>query len=51
MTDLANDLTGEYIDNIPTCGIARVKLDIDSWKDLIAGKGELSWFDFPKKHI
>ena len=51
MTDLANDLTGEYIDNIPTCGIARLKLDIKSWKDLAPGKGKLSLFDYPKKHL
>jgi phosphohistidine phosphatase len=51
MTDFANDLTGEYIDNIPTCGIARIKLDIASWKDLTTGKGELSLFDYPKKHL
>ncbi|MCP4409166.1 MAG: histidine phosphatase family protein [Gammaproteobacteria bacterium] len=49
-TDLANELTGEYIDNVPTCGVVRMTLDIDSWRDLKPGKGALVLFDYPKKH-
>lgn len=51
LTDLANDLTDECIDNIPTCGIARIRLDIESWRELASRKGELILFDYPKKHL
>lgn len=50
LTDLANQLTNEYIDNVPTCGVVRMTLDIDSWRDLKPGKGSLVLFDYPKKH-
>jgi phosphohistidine phosphatase len=51
LTDLANDLSGEDIDNIPTCGVARIELDIKSWNDLAPQKGALVLFDYPKKHL
>ena len=50
MTDLANELTGESIDNVPTCGVVHATLDIKSWQDLDEGKGKLVLFDYPKKH-
>ncbi|MEN8130184.1 MAG: histidine phosphatase family protein [Pseudomonadota bacterium] len=50
LTDLANELTGEYIGNVPTCGVVRMTLDIDSWRDLKPGKGSLVLFDYPKKY-
>lgn len=50
LTDLANELTGEAIDNVPTCGVVHAKLDIKSWQDLDEGTAELILFDYPKKH-
>ncbi len=51
LTDLANDLTGEYIDNVPTCGVVRAKFDINKWSKLSSVKGTLMLFDYPKKHL
>ena len=50
LTELANDLTGEVIENIPTCGLVRMKFDIDEWEDLGKNKGNLLLFDYPKMH-
>lgn len=51
MTDVTNDLTNGSIENIPTCGMARISLDIESWNDLALGMGQLVLFDYPKKHL
>jgi phosphohistidine phosphatase len=48
-TALANILGGLGIDNIPTSGIVALEFAMVSWRDLAAGKGELLFFDFPKK--
>ena len=51
LTDLANRLTGERIDNVPTCGIVAVDLEIGDWDQLIETRGELAFFDFPKMRV
>lgn len=48
LTEFANSLLNESIDNIPTCGIVKAQLKIDRWKDAAFGCGELEFFDFPK---
>ena len=48
LTDLANDLSGSDIYNIPTCGIAEINFEVSSWMEIGAGKGELISFDYPK---
>ncbi len=50
LTDLANELTGESIDNIPTCGVVHATLAIKSWRDLDQTTAQLILFDYPKKH-
>lgn len=50
LTDFANSLTNERIDNIPTSGIFAVEFDAESWKDADFGKGKFISFDYPKKH-
>lgn len=49
ITEFANDMTGADIDNIPTCGLVKMHLPIDSWSDVTPGKAELVKFDYPKK--
>ncbi|QMU56345.1 MAG: hypothetical protein GKS04_04175 [Candidatus Mycalebacterium zealandia] len=48
ITDLANLLTGETIDNVPTCGIVHIETDANLWANIANGKGRLIDFDFPK---
>jgi phosphohistidine phosphatase len=48
LTEFANSLINEYIDNIPTCGILKVHLNINRWKDASFSCGVLKFHDFPK---
>jgi len=45
----ANQLANLQIDNIPTCGIVAISFPIDSWTEVEFGKGELVFYDYPKK--
>jgi len=49
LTDFANYLTGEDIENIPTCGIVGIRFEITDWESMDKGTGRLLFFDFPKK--
>jgi len=44
---LTTELCGEVIDNIPTCGIAHLVGEFNSWKE--AGKFRMVNFDYPKR--
>jgi len=48
-TALANMLANENIDNIPTCGVVQIELDIYRWSDLEQGLGQLTEFITPKE--
>ncbi len=49
ITDLACELIDETIRHIPTAGIVGLRFP-GTWQNLSAGKGELLFFDFPKKY-
>lgn len=51
LTSLANYLSNQQVDNIPTCGIFCVDFDIQSWQDVEKGKGIFKFFDYPKKRV
>jgi phosphohistidine phosphatase len=46
ITEVANELSGQTILNIPTCGIVMVEFDAATWAE--SGNGRLLLFDFPK---
>lgn len=51
ITDFANSLSTEAsTDNIPTCGIFAVSIDITYWKDFEGAKKKLLFYDYPKLH-
>jgi phosphohistidine phosphatase len=50
LTDLAEFLTDEVLVNVPTAGIVAIHFEGDSWLEVAGGKGELDFFDYPKKH-
>ena len=50
LTEFSNLLAGSYIGNMVTCGVAKIDLEIDSWKSANPDSGKLAWYDFPKKH-
>jgi phosphohistidine phosphatase len=50
LTEFSNLLTGSYIDSLVTCGVVRIDMDIELWKNANPDCGKLAWYDFPKKH-
>lgn len=48
MTDLVNLLAGDTVENMPTCGVYGMVLEVDSWKMVEAGVGKKLFFDVPK---
>ena len=48
-TLLCNHLCGDRIDNMPTCSIARLEFDTDTWKAVARQKGRMTDFDYPRK--
>ncbi len=48
ITDFVNRCIDHRIDNVPTTGIACLKFNVGSWKD-IDKKAELVFFDYPKR--
>ena len=49
MTELVNDLAQTHIGNVPTCGIAEIKFDVDSWEAVVEGAGKMELFVYPKR--
>lgn len=48
-TEVANYLTREKIENMPTCSIFCIDFDVDSWRDISGHSGICRFFDYPKK--
>ena len=48
VTDLANILTGEAIDNVPTCGVVHIETEAELWANIAFGKGKLVDFLIPE---
>lgn len=51
LTEFANSLLNEDLENIPTCGVVAATLNITDWKDARFGCGEMEFFDSPKRSI
>jgi len=48
ITEFINSLTTTKIDDMPTCGIFAVKVDIADWKEFQSAKKTFWFFDYPK---
>lgn len=52
LTDFVNTIAQEdanqFIDNVPTCGVAAFTFDVDSWNDIKWKTGRMIFYDFPK---
>lgn len=51
ITEITELLSNTIIGNIPTCAIVCVSFDVKSFKEIGQTKGNLEFFDYPKKHI
>ena len=49
LTDLSNYLSGNPIDNIPTCGIVELHFPRKSWQEIELGSCRRGFFEYPKK--
>jgi phosphohistidine phosphatase len=49
ITQLANALCGTSIDNVPTCGMVLMEVEIENWSGLDGARCTLLNFDYPKK--
>jgi len=50
LTDFANFLANDNIENIPTSGIVGIQFDCNSWNEIEKGKGKRLFFEVPKTH-
>lgn len=48
ITLVANRLTANDYENVPTSGIVAINCDVDSWADLNSGQCKVDYFVFPK---
>jgi phosphohistidine phosphatase len=50
LTDLCNHLSGESIDNLPTCAVAVIEFDLDDWRAVYQDTGTLVLYEYPRKY-
>lgn len=51
-TDFVNEaLAGEFIDNVPTCGICILSSNSEFWSNFELGRVELGGFFYPKNNL
>lgn len=48
ITNLANTLTHQFIENVPTCGVLTIDFDVDGWRQIDVRSGVIKGFEFPK---
>lgn len=51
ITSLSSFYSGEYFDNVPTCGVVCIDFNVTSWNDTDTENGKLRFYEFPKKHL
>lgn len=48
ITELCNELSDQYFDNVPTCGYVQLRCDVERWSKLSAGCASVATFLTPK---
>lgn len=51
ITELAEYLTGDYLGNMPTCGVVGIEYPKEKGFSPEAGQGRLLFFDYPKNKV
>lgn len=49
LTNLFNDVSDSFADNIPTCGIIGIEFNAASWSKVFSSEGKTLFSDFPKE--
>ena len=50
LTETADQLSGEIIDNIVTSAIFNIDFDTDSWKMISRKNARIGFYEYPRKH-
>ena len=50
ITNFANQLSDVRVDDMPTCSIFAVKMELKKWKDFREAEKEFWFFDYPKSN-
>jgi phosphohistidine phosphatase len=48
ITEFANKLTTVHVDDMPTCAMYALKIDIKEWSDFRTAEKQFFFFDYPK---
>lgn len=51
ITDFASSLTNVRIDDMPTCAVFALHIEMDSWKDFMNAEKNFLFFDYPKNPL
>ncbi|PKL84626.1 MAG: phosphohistidine phosphatase [Ignavibacteriae bacterium HGW-Ignavibacteriae-1] len=51
ISSLAGFLTGDYFENVPTCGIVCIDFKVQNWEQVLSENGALRFFIFPKMYF
>jgi len=51
ITSLSSYFSGEYFDNVPTCGIVSIIFKFNDWKNITFENGSLEFFEYPKNYF
>jgi len=49
MTYVVNALSGDHLDNLPTCGLYGLQFDLHRWQDVAELQGRTLFYDYPKR--
>ncbi|MEI6638310.1 MAG: phosphohistidine phosphatase [Chlorobium sp.] len=50
ISSFSNLLAVGDIDSLATCGVVRIDVAVDSWREVRPGSGKLIWYEFPKRY-
>jgi phosphohistidine phosphatase len=50
LTDVASDLSGVAIGDLPTTAVVCVRFQAPTWSEALRSHGALEFFEYPKKH-
>lgn len=50
LTGLCNYLSGDSIENLPTCAVAGIAFELDSWVAVWRNSGRLVRYEYPRKY-
>jgi phosphohistidine phosphatase len=51
LTMFCNHLSGENIENLPTCAVAGIAFELDSWEAIDRDSGRLVRYEYPRKYM